>query len=436
MKNTDSIISTYRLARYALAAGTFLTAWITWRNFAEGYFGAGIVSALLTILLSVVTLLVFDGVAFSSLESAVKHIFKQEAMPTRSAWGFALLIGFAAYAGSMIFSLRAVPVLADASVEDKSETYKDMQATKIQGDANRAALLREANAEITRAESALKAAQAKAKTSNTDGVKAQGGEFARLYLSGNSWVRTAPAFKRQRAAVARHEATAAQAVQEATNTLKRAQEAKTALLTGKDVETAQIIAAQSAAVETWQNRLGNSKAIIFYLTLFSGALSILLLLNLGSLRAVPDSKDLIDVLRESFDLGMDALVFAFGGVNDWARSKARLGVVAGPMNASATPVQVQSVAPNIPSATAQQSATQRAQRRPKFRRNATRQAHVSTSLEPEVIRGAIRAQRSKLRAYRHKMLNGIGNGATVQAGIEKAQREINRLEGMLRNEKP
>ena len=42
-----------------------------------------------------------------------------------------------------------------------------------------------------------------------------------------------------------------------------------------------------------------------------------------------------------------------------------------------------------------------------------------------------KSERAKLRAYRHKELNGIGNAETVAAGIARAEAEIQRLENML-----
>lgn len=49
----------------------------------------------------------------------------------------------------------------------------------------------------------------------------------------------------------------------------------------------------------------------------------------------------------------------------------------------------------------------------------------------DLVRGALKSERAKLRAYRHKELNGIGNAETVAAGIARAEAEIQRLENML-----
>ena len=65
---------------------------------------------------------------------------------------------------------------------------------------------------------------------------------------------------------------------------------------------------------------------------------------------------------------------------------------------------------------------------------ATEQKHVSTdspALPEDIVRDAIRAQQAKLRAYRHKAINGIGNPVTVSNGIAKAEAELKRLRGML-----
>ena len=57
--------------------------------------------------------------------------------------------------------------------------------------------------------------------------------------------------------------------------------------------------------------------------------------------------------------------------------------------------------------------------------------HVSTALPEDIVRDAIRAQQAKLRAYRHKAVNGIGNPVTVSNGIARAEAELKRLRGML-----
>ena len=62
---------------------------------------------------------------------------------------------------------------------------------------------------------------------------------------------------------------------------------------------------------------------------------------------------------------------------------------------------------------------------------ATPEKHVSTALPEDIVKDAIRAQQAKLRAYRHKAINGIGNAATVAAGIARAEAELQRLRGML-----
>jgi hypothetical protein len=64
----------------------------------------------------------------------------------------------------------------------------------------------------------------------------------------------------------------------------------------------------------------------------------------------------------------------------------------------------------------------------------TEKKHVSTespALPEDIVRDAIRAQQAKLRAYRHKAINGIGNPVTVSNGIAKAEAELARLRGML-----
>ena len=66
-----------------------------------------------------------------------------------------------------------------------------------------------------------------------------------------------------------------------------------------------------------------------------------------------------------------------------------------------------------------------------FQHNEKEQTHVATELPEDIVRGAIRAQQAKLRAYRHKAINNIGNPVTVSNGIRKAEAELERLRGML-----
>lgn len=96
--------------------------------------------------------------------------------------------------------------------------------------------------------------------------------------------------------------------------------------------------------------------------------------------------------------------------------------------------------PTLATVTAEtQRETQRETKRPEIMRELrekqeareTPQTDVSTKLQPEVIKAAIRNERAKLRAYRYKEINGVGSPETVAAGIARATSEIERLQSML-----
>jgi hypothetical protein len=60
-----------------------------------------------------------------------------------------------------------------------------------------------------------------------------------------------------------------------------------------------------------------------------------------------------------------------------------------------------------------------------------KQVETGGNAPQDVVRKAITSERAKLRAYRHKALNGMGNADTIAAGIARAEAEIERLENML-----
>jgi hypothetical protein len=60
-----------------------------------------------------------------------------------------------------------------------------------------------------------------------------------------------------------------------------------------------------------------------------------------------------------------------------------------------------------------------------------KQVETGGNAPQDVVRKAITSERAKLRAYRHKALNGMGNAETIAAGIARAEAEIERLENML-----
>jgi hypothetical protein len=67
-----------------------------------------------------------------------------------------------------------------------------------------------------------------------------------------------------------------------------------------------------------------------------------------------------------------------------------------------------------------------AEARPEIMRE-LRERQSRKATESDTVAYAIKRQQASLRAYRHKLINGIGNEATNTAGIQRAEAEIARL---------
>ncbi len=294
--NTNTLSSTfsaYNIAKIGLLAGTGFEAFTQW----QALFG----HLLPTVFFTGLTCLLFDRTAFKFLESFAGHASGQNKLPSAFAVAVTLIVGIAAFAGTMGFSLMAVPIIADAATADKSDAYKDLAKVKSNADQSKAALLAEATAEIQRAETALQRTKEESAKATAKAIQREGGSFAKLMQEGNTWVKSAPQFRAHRERVRKAQANADAAVTRADAALQTAIAAKQNLLTAKDDNAAQVMAAGIATVNTWQERRKNMRAVTLYLTIGAGIVALLSLSVLAAFKNLPETKDITDVLGDAYD---------------------------------------------------------------------------------------------------------------------------------------
>jgi hypothetical protein len=325
---TNETFLKYRIARYFLLGGTWFVAFKT----AAALLGTGLLAGVVAFFFSFVIVYFIDGSAFTYAEKIARHITGQERMHNRIAIAIAAVLAFAGYAGTITFSYKSIPQISAAMVEDKGDTYKDMEGARKSADASFAALVAQADKDISRAQERLKTAEAKSATARRDGIKAQGGNFAKDALAGNAWVWTKDApYHKQRAGVAAYEKQAAQEVDAARAELAAAQAAKRELLTtGRAQHYAgvdQVLSAGTATVKTWQARLMNNYEIVFILVVVAAVLSLLFLAMMTAERNVPHFRDIIDIVGDSLRLTFDAIISGLTALNRQAEKVGQFGIV-------------------------------------------------------------------------------------------------------------
>lgn len=291
----SATISSYTISKAALLAGTGFEAFTQF----SAMFGFGI-GLIPTIFFSGLVCLLFDRTAFVYLEDFAAHITKQNQLPKMAA-ALSLVVGLLAYVGTVGFSLMAVPIIADATTADKSDTYKDMQATNQSAIEAQNAKINAIDAEISRLSAKVDEYTTEAQTARQREIKAIGGEFAKLWQSGNTWVKSAPQFKRQRARIDEAQAKADARVRDAETQLRAATETKRQLLTAGDANSAAIIQAATISINTWQQRRTNMRTVTLYLTIGSAIVSLLSLLILAAYKRIPESRDLSAAIGDTYD---------------------------------------------------------------------------------------------------------------------------------------
>lgn len=288
-------LSSYTISKAALLAGTGFEAYTQFTALFGG--GYGLIPI---IFFSGLICLLFDRTAFVYLQDYAGHITGQNPLPKIAA-GLSLVVGLAAFAGTVGFSLMSVPIIADAATVDKSDTYKDMQAvnqTAMQSQNGKIAAI---DAEIQRLSQKVDKYATLAASARNREINAIGGEFAKLWQSGNTWVKSAPAYKRQRDQVNKAEAEAKSRLTDAENQLAAATEAKRHLLTTTDANTTAIIQAATISVNTWQNRRANMRTVTLYLTIGAALVSLLSLCILAAYQRIPESRDLTSAIGDTYD---------------------------------------------------------------------------------------------------------------------------------------
>jgi hypothetical protein len=305
----SATLSSYTISKAALLAGTGFEAFTQF----SAMFGFGI-GLIPTIFFSGLVCLLFDRTAFVYLEDFAAHITKQNQLPKLAA-ALSLIVGLLAYAGTVGFSLMAVPIIADATTADKSDTYKDMQTTNQSAIDAQNAKINAIDAEISRLSAKVHEYTTEAQTARQREIKAIGGEFAKLWQSGNSWVKSAPQYKRQRARIDEAQAKADARVQDAETQLKATTETKRQLLTASDANSAAIIQAATISINTWQQRRTNMRTVTLYLTIGSAIVSLLSLLILAAYKRIPETRDLSSAIGDTYDGIFKLMTEAIHSVN-------------------------------------------------------------------------------------------------------------------------
>jgi hypothetical protein len=305
----SATLSSYTISKAALLAGTGFEAFTQF----SAMFGFGI-GLIPTIFFSGLVCLLFDRTAFVYLEDFAAHITKQNQLPKMAA-ALSLIVGLLAYAGTVGFSLMAVPIIADATTADKSDTYKDMQTINQSAIDAQNAKINAIDAEISRLSAKVDEYTTEAQTARQREIKAIGGEFAKLWQSGNSWVKSAPQYKRQRARIDEAQAKADARVQDAETQLKATTETKRQLLTAGDANSAAIIQAATISINTWQQRRTNMRTVTLYLTIGSAIVSLLSLLILAAYKRIPETRDLSSAIGDTYDGIFKLMTEAIHSVN-------------------------------------------------------------------------------------------------------------------------
>lgn len=318
----------YRIARYILCAGTAFEAFRQISKLMPG----NLFGIFITLFLGGLLVLLFEGSAFTYWEQIARHFTGQKKLTGKTAIMVTGTLGTLAFVGGAAFSLLSVPAVSSAMVEDKSGAYIQMQSAKEKADQSFANLVASADADIARAEKELKDAQEKKASARKDGIKAQGGEFARLAGSGNAWAWTADApFSRERKGVAAYEKQAAADVQAAWLALAETRKVKQQLLTAGRVEhyagLKEILGAGKVTVENWQTKLMQSNRIVLYVVIAAMIFSIIFLLKMATDGDVPEFKDLTEVLADSYEIAFGAIIAGLSGTNNQARKVMNMGIV-------------------------------------------------------------------------------------------------------------
>lgn len=348
MKSIMSAQVAYRLTKFVLAAGTAALSGSVAYQAVEGPEIIRILAAAVAIVVLVISL---DG-GFDYLEDLGRAKNGQDAHKPASErvqpsqYKIYLVLGSVGVAGSIFLSLLSAGLLSRVVVDDKSGIVQQMEQTKAQSDATYLKTLASAERAVSSAEKVLKAAEAKRDAAGKNEVAAIGGEFARLWNSGNEWVRTAPEMAASRRRVSKAVAAAQKGVDAANAALASANAAYTQVLTtGKqtaDAGAAEIIEGQKLVLENWLKSLDLVKNGFMVTDLLAGIASLLLIWLLFKTNALPDEPTIIEQGTRLVRLIGDAFVYALAvGVTAAEKS------IQGKMNFVSHPLPIAKTLPPV-----------------------------------------------------------------------------------------
>lgn len=337
MNTSSTEVKTLKVALFALALGTMVEGFSQGLNFLGSGFW-GIIGATLVALVFVT---LFDLTATKNMFRVAKHHTGQEPAGKR-VWIFyvAMVLGLV---GTMAFSLLSVPIITDVSVGDTDADKVMMQQKQsaearhnsAKSDAER--IYQDAQARVKQAQEYVTPKRGKFSPAKIDAIKAQGGEFAQLAMSGNGWVwtRDATAYSGKRKAVATAEAAALADLQAAKAELEEARKLRSGVVAGSAVDnaTAMVLSTQKQRFEQWTTKRATTRTVT--LVIVWGSLIVVLISVIAQaaqgkveeVRTISDvAADALEGIHDAFIEIMDA---GQAGVQ-WARSKT-FGFVAHPL---------------------------------------------------------------------------------------------------------
>lgn len=306
----------YRLMKFVLAAGTAALSGSVAYQSINGPEFIRIIGAAIAVVVLVIAL---DG-GFDYLEDLGRAMNGQDdhKPPTQrvqpSQYKIYMVLGCVGVAGSIFLSLLSAGLLSRVVVDDKSGIVKQMEQTKAQGDATYMQILTSAERAVGSAEKVLKAAEAKRDAAGRNEIAAIGGNFARLWNSGNEWVRIAPEMAANRRRVNKAVANAQKEVDAANAALSSANAAYTQVLTtGKQAADAgmkPIMQGQQQVLDNWLKSLSLVRNSFMLTDILAGVASLLLIWLLFKAKALPDEPTLIEQGTRLVRLVGDAFVYA------------------------------------------------------------------------------------------------------------------------------
>ena len=333
MKSIQNARLAYSAGKFVLAIGTvvvLLNVAVSlvpdWSPILQGCVALFVIAVLLPLL---------DG-AWDYLEDALRSMNGQSPAMAKSTLVLYFVLGFLGISGSMFLSIISAQIISDAVVTDQSGQAREIENAKAQGDASYLKLVASAERAIASAEKQVQIAQENEGKAEKQAVAAIGGDFARLWNSGNAWVRTAPETSANRRKVQKAIQAAQAKTAQAQQSLSQAQAIYSDVLTTGRAEsstaTAAVVQAHTVVLNKWLDDLRTTTGFFVRIDIAAGVLSLLLLFLLYRAKEIPDDRTLMEVFTKAIRLTADAFVYALGVSVDAAERQAKnAGFVAHPL---------------------------------------------------------------------------------------------------------